>query len=97
MAFPSVKIHFVVPPGRSRRGDGASGRGHSFENLQESALPSWYPVAHPTPDQNVHVECVKRRTVGAAAVLAGRWREIHPASALLGALCLCYYVVGLPH
>jgi AGZA family xanthine/uracil permease-like MFS transporter len=30
-------------------------------------------------------------------LLAGRWREIHPGSALLGVLCLCYYVVGLPH
>jgi AGZA family xanthine/uracil permease-like MFS transporter len=28
---------------------------------------------------------------------AGRWREIHPGAALLGAASLCYYVVGLPH
>ncbi len=28
---------------------------------------------------------------------AGRWREIHPGAAALAALCLLYYLFGLPH
>jgi len=28
---------------------------------------------------------------------AGRWREIHPGGVALAALCLLYYVFGLPH
>jgi adenine/guanine/hypoxanthine permease len=30
-------------------------------------------------------------------VLSGRWRQIHPGSALLGVLCLMYYVFGQLH
>ena len=30
-------------------------------------------------------------------LLAGRVREIHPGSAILGAACAAYYAVGLPH
>jgi AGZA family xanthine/uracil permease-like MFS transporter len=30
-------------------------------------------------------------------VLAGRWRELNLGSVLLGAVCLVYYVFGLPH
>jgi len=28
---------------------------------------------------------------------AGRWKELHPGSLALGALCLLYYLFGLPH
>jgi hypothetical protein len=30
-------------------------------------------------------------------LVSGRWREIHPGSALLGGLCLMYYVYGVLH
>lgn len=30
-------------------------------------------------------------------VLAGRWREVTPGGATLGAICLAYYLFGLPH
>jgi AGZA family xanthine/uracil permease-like MFS transporter len=30
-------------------------------------------------------------------LLAGRGRELHPGALVLGALCLVYYLVGLPH
>jgi AGZA family xanthine/uracil permease-like MFS transporter len=30
-------------------------------------------------------------------VVVGRWREVHPGSALLGGLCLLYYVFGKLH
>lgn len=30
-------------------------------------------------------------------VLAGRWREVTPGGATLGAACLAYYLFGLPH
>ena len=33
----------------------------------------------------------------AMKLLCGRWREIHTGSALLGGLCLLYYVFGRPH
>jgi len=29
--------------------------------------------------------------------LAGRFKELHPGSLVLGGLCLIYYVFGLPH
>ncbi len=29
--------------------------------------------------------------------LCGRWKELHPGSAVLAAMCLVYYVFGLPH
>jgi AGZA family xanthine/uracil permease-like MFS transporter len=33
----------------------------------------------------------------ALKLIAGQWRKVHPGSALLGVLCLLYYVVGTPH
>ena len=30
-------------------------------------------------------------------MLAGRWREVTPGGATLGAVCLAYYLFGLPH
>lgn len=33
----------------------------------------------------------------AMKVLCGRWGELHPGGVALGLLCLCYYVVGIPH
>jgi AGZA family xanthine/uracil permease-like MFS transporter len=33
----------------------------------------------------------------AMKILSGRWRQIHPGSALLAALCLLYYAVGRMH
>jgi AGZA family xanthine/uracil permease-like MFS transporter len=30
-------------------------------------------------------------------VVVGRWREVHPGSALLGGVCLLYYVFGELH
>lgn len=33
----------------------------------------------------------------AMKLLCGRWRDLHLGGVALGLLCLCYYVVGIPH
>ena len=68
-----------------------------FDDLTE-ALPAFACIALMVFTYNIANGLAAGLILHPALKLAcGRWREVHPGGALLGVLCLSYYIVGAVH